>query len=247
MHKRRWVGCGGLLLAAAGTLPAQAPSGAAAPGWTFTGTVDFGFVSATGNTDVTTVSLGDKLVASRGRWTLTQVFAQVYGKTDGVESANQLRANLRAERTLVDGIGGFAAVQFERNAFAGFDRRMDQFLGLRWRAIEDSTDALTFDAGGVLTQQENTDGASKSARSARGAMAYKHIFKPGTFFSQGVEYVPDLEGAGAYRLNSETAAVAPLSSRVSMKIGYVFQYNSRPPTGFGTSDRVFTSGLQVSF
>ncbi len=212
-----------------------------------TGTVDFGFVSATGNTDVTTISLGNKMVASRGRWTLTQVFAQVYGKTDGVESANQLRTNLRAERTFVDGIGGFAAVQFERNTFAGFDRRTDQFLGLRWRAIEDSTDALTFDAGGVLTQQENTDGESYLTTSARGAVAYKHIFKPGTFFAQAVEYVPNLEESGAYRLNSETAAVAPLSSRISMKFGYVFQYNSRPPTGFGTTDRVFTSGLQVSF
>jgi len=243
----RWACVGALLLGAARSVSAQAAAPAAAPVLKMTGTVDFGFVSATGNTDVTTISLGNKLVASRGRWTLTQVFAQVYGKTEGVESANQLRTNLRAERTLVNRIGGFAAVQFERNAFAGFDRRTDQFLGLRWRVIEDSIDALTFDAGGVLTQQENTDGASKSTRSARGAMAYKHIFKPGTFFAQGVEYVPDIEGAGAYRLNSETAGVAPLSSRVSMKIGYVFQYNSRPPTGFGTTDRVFTSGLQVSF
>jgi putative salt-induced outer membrane protein len=247
--RRRWV-AGLVPVALVAALPQTTHAQAAAPAvpaWKLTGTVDFGFVSATGNTDVTTISLGDKMVASRGPWTLTQVFAQVYGKTSGVESANQLRANIRAERTLVDGIGGFAAVQYERNAFAGFNRRTDQFLGLRWRAIEDSSDALTFDGGGVLTQQENTDGARKSTRSARGAVAYKHIFKPGTFFAQGVEYVPDLEEPGVYRLNSETAAVAPLSSRISMKIGYVFQFNSRPPTGFGTTDRVFTSGLQVSF
>lgn len=226
-------------------LAAQAP--ASAPAWKLTGTVDFGFVSATGNTDVTTISLGDKMVASRGPWTITQVLSQVYGKTSGVESANQLRAGLRGERTIVDGIGGFASVQFERNAFAGFDRRVDEQLGLRWRAIEDSSDALTLDVGGVLTQQENTDGASKTSRSVRGAMAYKHIFKPGTFFSHQTEVVSDLQESGAYRLNSETSAVAPLSARIAMKIGYVFQYNSRPPTGFGTTDRVFTSGLQVSF
>lgn len=215
--------------------------------WKFSGTADAGFVSATGNTDVVTTNFGDKLTASYKAWTLTQTLAQVYGKTKGVESANQLRAGLRAERTIADGVGGFAAVQYERNAFAGFNRRLDELLGVQWKAIADSANTLTLDAGGVLTQQENTDGTSKNTPAARAAAAFKHLFKANTFVSQGVEYVPDLQAGGGYRLNSETAAVAPLSSRVSVKLGYLFQFNSKPPTKFGTTDRVFTSVLQVSF
>ena len=45
---------------------------------------------------------------------------------------------------------------------------------------------------------------------ARAATAFKHLFKANTFVSQGVEYVPDLQADGGYRVNSETAAVAPL-------------------------------------
>jgi putative salt-induced outer membrane protein YdiY len=234
------------LLIAAVLAPALASAQQPAT-WKFSGTADAGFVSATGNTDVVTTNFGDKVTASFKAWTFTQTLAQVYGKTKGVESANQLRAGLRTERTLVDGVGGFAAVQYERNAFAGFNRRLDELLGVQWKAIADSSNTLTLDAGGVLTQQENTDGTTKNTPAARAAAAFKHLFKANTFFSQGVEYVPDLQAGGGYRVNSETAAVAPLASRINVKIGYVVQYNSKPPAKFGTTDRVFTSGLQVSF
>mgnify|MGYP003337949660 CR=1 FL=1 len=63
--------------------------------------------------------------------------------------SSDLLAGLRAERTLVDGVGGFAAVQYERNAFAGFNRRLDELLGVQWKAIADSSNTLTLDAGSI--------------------------------------------------------------------------------------------------
>lgn len=231
----------GVLLAI--PLAGQAP----VPAWTIAGTVDAGFVSATGNTDVTTITLGNKIGASRGHWTLRQSAAYVYGKSRGVESANQLRAGTRAEYALSNRFSGFAAVVYERNAFAGFDRRIDEQLGVQWRPISTAADSLILDAGDLLTQQENTDGTSERSPSARAALGFKHMFKASTFLTQNLEYVLNLQEEGAYRLNAETAAVAPLSTRISMKVGYVLQYNSRPPSAFGTTDRVLTSGLQVSF
>ncbi len=225
-------------------LPARAQQPAA---WKVGGNVDAGFVSATGNTDVTTISVANRLAASRGHWTFRQAASYVYGKTQGVESANQLRVGGRVEYAISSRFSGFASVGYERNAFAGFFRRIDEQLGAQWRAVATPSDSLLLDAGAVLTQQENTDGTSKRSPSARGAAAYKHVFSTRTFVTQLVEYVPNVEEGGAYRLNAETALVAPLASRVSVKLGYVLQYNSRPPASFGTTDRVLTSGLQVSF
>jgi putative salt-induced outer membrane protein len=215
--------------------------------WKVGGTVDASYVSATGNSEVTTMSVGDKLAATRGNWTLRQFAAYVYGKTDGVESANQLRAGVRAEYKISSRFSGFAGVTYERNAHAGFDRRIDELLGAQWRAFAAASDSLMLDAGAVFTQQVNTDGTDHNSPSARGALAYKHVFKANTFLTQGVEYVPNLEESGAYRMNTETILVAPISARISVKVGYVLQYNSRPPATFGTTDRVFTTGLQVSF
>src|SRR5689334_18102105 len=91
------------------TASVVASAGAQAPAtaWKSSGTVDFGFVSATGNTDVTTITLGEKLTGTRGVWTVSQFLANVYGKTKGVESANQLRIGGRAERKLDKYYGAF--------------------------------------------------------------------------------------------------------------------------------------------
>jgi putative salt-induced outer membrane protein len=223
---------------------AQAPTG---PSWKTTGTFDLGYVSATGNTDVTTINFGDKIVATYADWSLTQMLAQVHAKTKGVESANQLRAALRVERRLTSVFGGFGAVQYERNAFAGFSRRMDELLGVTWKAFADSTHALSFEGGSVFTQQDNTDGTSKNATSARGALAYKYNFRPAAYFSQTAEYIAKIEEDGGYRTNLVSAIVAPLSRMIGIKLGYTFQFNSRPPATFGTTDRIMTAGLQLSF
>lgn len=238
-----------LAVAAARSAVAQSALPVSAPpaGWTFGGSLDAAYVSATGNSNVTTVSLGDKVAASRGNWTLRQMVAYVYGKTDGTESANQLRAGLRAEYRITDQFSGFAAVNYERNPYAGFSRRVDELFGAQWRALATSGDSVTFDAGGLYTQQANTDGTSSHSPSVRAAMAFKHMFGANTHVSQHVEYVPNLAETGEYRMNSETAVVAPLSRRVNLRLSYLVQYISRPPATFGTTDRIFTSGLQVVF
>ena len=78
---------------------------AAAPKTDFTG--DLGFVSATGNTRLTTLSVGEKLTHTNGRWVLSQLAAYVYGKTNAVESANQLRLGARADFAFRPRFGGF--------------------------------------------------------------------------------------------------------------------------------------------
>jgi putative salt-induced outer membrane protein len=50
-----------------------------------------------------------------------------------------------------------------------------------------------------------------------------------------------------YRINSESALVAPLSQKVAIKLGYIVRFDNLPEAGFLSTDRIFTSGLQVSF
>lgn len=235
-----------LLLSAAATWArAQAPAQPVT--WKTTGTIDLGYVNASGNTQVETINFGDKIVATRGDWSITQMLMQVHAKTKDVESANQLRAGLRTERRLTSVWGGFVAANYERNAFAGFDRRLDELVGATWKAVNDSTNKLSFEGGSVFTQQDNTDGTTKNTTSARLALAGKHNFTPAAYFAQTAEYIADLKESGAYRVNSESAIVAPLSSHLGVKLSYVVQYNSRPPATFGTTDRTMTAGIQYSF
>ena len=228
-------------LAVSATASAQAPK----PATTFTG--DLGFVSASGNTELTTLNLGEKISHTDGKWALSQLAAYVYGETSKKESANQLRLALRADYAMNPRFGAYAAAQFERNSYAGFNRRTDELLGLLWRAIIAPMDSLGVEAGAVFTQQDNVDGSTESFPSGRAAGNYKHLFSKAAYFQQLVEYLPNLKTSGEYRFNSESALVAPISAHIGVKVGYALRYDSAPPPKFGTTDRVFTTGIQLSY
>ncbi len=82
---------------------------------------------------------------------------------------------------------------------------------------------------------------------ARVAVSYKHSFSKSAYFQQLAEYLPDLKTSGAYRVNTQSSLVAPISAHIGIKVGYAVQYNSNPPATFGTTDRLLTTGVQVTF
>ena len=42
------------------------------------------------------------------------------------------------------------------------------------------------------------------------------------------------------------AVVAPIAGIVALKVAYLLRYNSEPPAGFKTTDRTFTTGIQIT-
>ncbi|HEY2850481.1 MAG TPA: DUF481 domain-containing protein [Gemmatimonadaceae bacterium] len=211
----------------------------------FTG--DLGYVSATGNTNVTTLTVGDKIVHTNGRWMFTQLGTYVNGETDNKESANQLLLAARADFALRPRISVFVGSTFERNSFAGFNSRTDEIAGLAWQAIAASRDSARLDVGGVATQESDVDSVMQSYPSARAALSYKHQFSKLAYFHQFLEYIPNLKTSGSYRFNTESALVAPISTHIGIKLAYAIRFDSRPQPTFGTTDRLLTTGIQVSY
>ena len=81
----------------------------------------------------------------------------------------------------------------------------------------------------------------------RSATVYRHNFTKAAYFQQGVEFLPNLDTSEDYRVNSETALVAPISSHIGMKFAYVIRFDNLPETGRAKNDRIFTSGLQFNW
>ena len=49
-------------------------------------------------------------------------------------------------------LGMFAAGQFERNAYAGFNRRLDELFGVQWKGIRSATDTLLLEETSLAAQ-----------------------------------------------------------------------------------------------
>ncbi|MCC6928476.1 MAG: DUF481 domain-containing protein [Gemmatimonadaceae bacterium] len=208
---------------------------------------DLGYVSTTGNTEVSTFNLGEKLILRAGRWEHKQQFGSIYASQDGKQTSNLLFTNWRSDWSFHPRLALFGYAGYDRNTFAGISRRFEEALGLSAKLVTLASDTWALEAGLAMNQQRATDGAEDSFASVRSATFYRHNFSKTAYFQQGVEFLPNLETSEDYRMNTESALVAPLSTHVAMKLGYVIRFDNLPEPGRNKSDRIFTTGLQFNW
>lgn len=210
-------------------------------------TADVGYVATTGNTEVTTVNAGQRFSLKSGFWRFEQFLAVVYGESDGVVNSNFIRAGMGGEYALRSTMGLAAGLLFDKNRFSGVAQRTEEYLGLVWRVVEGERDTLRLDAGGSFTQQRNVDGSHRNFPAARTALWYKRGFAPKAFMMQSVEVVPNIETSEDYRVNAIAALVSPISKSLALKLEYQVRYDNLPEPDFQGMDRIFTTGIQLSF
>jgi putative salt-induced outer membrane protein YdiY len=214
---------------------------------------DLGLVAVSGNTSVSTFNLNEKYTRRLERWTFKQEFGSVYGKTDGVESSNLVLGGLRADYSPAEHFALYALAAYDRNRFAGIKARFAEGAGVVWRIITTDVNQLNVESGYQLTQQQNLIGPDHNFSALRVASNWRHAFTKSSYFSEGVEYLPNIEDHEDYRVTSESAVVAPLSSHVGIKFSYIVRFANAPPlNATGTAllrkaDRILSTGVQVTY
>lgn len=217
-------------------------------------TADLGYVNTTGNTSLTSFNLGDKLTVSAGTVLITQTASLIYGKTSGVESANNQTFRLRADQPLTERLDVYGFGDYQRNKFAGLSRRLSENVGLGYQALQAPRDSLSIQAGAGLVQESfyiapgNSTTVSDNFPIGRAAAVYKHLFSESSYFQQTMEYLPNMTESADYRINSESSIVAPISAHFGLKASALIQYNNQPATpGFRKTDRFISAGLQFTY
>lgn len=209
---------------------------------------DAGFVMTSGNTAVTTLSLNEKLVLNSGPWKLTQQFGVVYGKIKDSVNTSIWRAGLRGDRLFTARTGLYVLLNYDKNRFAGVAGRWEEGVGALVKAIIEDADRLEFELGLSAVQQSATSAAAdRNFAAGRAAAIYKHLFAEKAYFSQTAEYLPNLQNGPDWRLNSESALVAPVSSSIAIKVAFSVRYQNLPDPGFLPADRLFSTGIQVTY
>lgn len=210
-------------------------------------TTDLGFVNAAGNTSVTTFNLGEVLTHTSGAWKLQQSLGALYGKTEGEKSAEQLQAGVRADYALSERVSLYGRAGWDRNQFAGINRRFEEGVGLAVKLVALERDVLSVEAGLGATQQVNTSDESSNFLAGRAAALYKHTLAEKAFVQQALEFIPNFDVSDDYRIFSETSLVAPLSSAIALKVAYVVRLDNLPEPGFKKTDRILTTGVQLNW
>lgn len=213
----------------------------------FTG--DLGFVSTSGNTSVQTLNVGDKVSAKFGIVTISQQFSVVHGRSKGQTVTSLYRGSVRTDVAIEKTFGLYTSVNFERNLFAGLVSRLAGVVGISAELFATPQDRLVIESGVSLNRQRNVDTAKRpdvDNLGGRAASAYTHKFGPKASFAQSIELLPNFRDPEDLRINTESAILAPITKDVGVKLSYVIRYDGLPNSGYQATDRLFTSGIQIS-
>lgn len=213
----------------------------------FTG--DIGYVATSGNSSVETLNVGNKFSAKVDDLTLSQTFVLIYGESKGKPVTSLYRGSLRADKGLKTSLfTSFLLLNYERNTFAGLASRWSGVAGLSANIVRAGRNRVVIEGGLSLTRQRGTGTAGRDVDflGGRAASTFTHQFSPKASLSQVVEVLPNFRESKDLRINTESTLIAPLTSRVAVKISYVIRYDGMPESTFLTTDRLFTSGIQVS-
>lgn len=248
MRSRALLALSVLYLASASPVTAQS-----APAKPLKLVADLGYVNASGNSNLSTLNLGEKLTwtPAGSKFSLNQYAAYVTGSTNEKESANRLGLGGRGTYKLSARLSAFAGLDFERDPFAGVDRRFTELVGLGWTALDAPRNKFSLEGGATFVQATYTepqDDGTLDDRYATWRLAgtYRWLFGDKAYFQWMGEYLPGFEKETGYRFNTEAALVAPINRIVALKTTYLLRYNSNPPSDFKTTDRTFTTGIQVT-
>jgi putative salt-induced outer membrane protein YdiY len=209
-------------------------------------TLDFGFVNAAGNSDVTSLNLGEKLTWRPGRVVLSQTAKALYGETEGTTTTESYEAGARAEYPVSSRIGAFALVVYQRDPFAGVAMRLGGGPGVSIGLLRSARDTLSVETALTMQKERSTADVEQSFGATRTAAIFKHMFTATAFVTQTLEWTANLETMDDQRLNSETALTAPLSRQIALRVAYLIRHDNLPEPGFEKTDRILTTGVQIS-
>lgn len=251
----RFVRAGALFAVAAGTVGAQAAPEAKKPPYEFV--ADFSLAASQGNQEVTTVSLGQRYSYVFPNWKFSQSASALRGTANGVRNAELYQGALRLDRVLTKPWSLYVTTAALRNTPAGLTSQFSEGVGVGYQFVDTDIDKFGLSAG-VGALQRAFVGTSPSTSDFVGNVdgMFRHMFSKVSYFEQTAGLIPNFTTTDAWQFTSKSSVVAPLSSRIGIKVAYLINYNNAPPLNpatpsltdrFKKFDGLLTTGVQFTY
>lgn len=205
------------------------------------------FLSARGNSQSRTVGAGEKF-----DWEKDKTALELWAHALNVESDNQRTserydAGEKAEWKLTGRNYLFERAQWESNRFAGYSHRYDASVGVGRELMKTKADDLFGEIGGGYINEQRVKAPRNDFASGRLYGKYVREISKTSSFSQDGEYLHNFDDPNGYRVNTETALKASLSTRMALKVSYTWKHVHEPPAGFKRDDSLTLLSLLINY
>jgi len=207
---------------------------------------DASYIATNGNTEVTTISGGDKLEHKHANWILTQEARAVFGDVDGVETAAKYGAGLRGDYLFSKKISSYGLGTWRRDVHAGVSQEFTEGLGLAWHVLTGPQNEADLEGGAGLLQRKDILHHQDDFTTARTGARYKRSFTDKAYFEGRGAYLFNLEDSKDGQANGNLALVAPIAGKFAIKLAYDVYFRNKPLPGFKQTDTSFSAGIQFA-
>lgn len=217
----------------------------------FSNETSISLVNTTGNTDSLSLAGKNEMTYKfSDKWAASWIVGAIYNQADDETETERYYATLRGDYSITDRWYAYGLGSWLRDTYAGFDHRIGIGPGLGYRFLVGPTFFMHAEGGLNYSYEDYTDSDVDSEEFAEGRLfaQFGWQFAEKTKFSQGVEYLQNIEDGNAWKLNSETALITSLTDILALKISYSVFYNHDPqPSDLSNTDAIFATSVVVTF
>jgi putative salt-induced outer membrane protein len=209
-----------------------------------TGQGEAGFNTSSGNTQSTGIVLGLSATKETLRWKHAFKGTVDYQRDDGIVSKERLFAGYEGSHNFSRQFYTLIVLNWERDAFAGYDSRFAQSLGLGFKVVDQPRLKIGFEGGPALRETQYHPGVSDTTLSWRSAGNMEWSITPSTIFTQTMSAFAEDQNTS---LAATTALTTKVTGALSARGSFVVQHESAPPLDLRRTDTTTRFTLVYGF
>jgi len=218
-----------------------------APAKPWKNSTEVSVVSANGNTKTNTTSAKEDFIYE---W--TRIKLNLFGSALGAKSQNEITAEEysageKVDFKMTDKDYLYEKFQWDSKRFTGIRHRYDAGAGYGRKIVDSAKNKLNAEIGGGYINEQRIDAPRNDFGSGRVYSKYIHQFTDTSSFSQDGEYLHNFRDSDGYRINTETALTAGLTTHLSLKTSFIWNRVGKPVPGTIRDDTKLAAALLITY
>ncbi len=223
-----------------------------------------GFLESKGNSNAESINANVDVSRIDGAWKNEIVLVGLYGKNNGIVSAERYEARTQTDYNFTPRLFAFGGLRYEHDLFDGFQYQTSATAGMGYKFIDDKNTTLSAQVGAgfrqlrpeILITASNGSGEviaripQDTTRSGIGTfeLDFMHKFSESTTLTD--KYYMEA-GAGNTMLQNNLQLAVKMTTKLALVVGYQVIDNTNPAPGseppLKKVDQLTTVNLQYSF
>ncbi len=214
-----------------------------------TGGLGFGLGINSGNTDTTNFNFTLGLKYDPKTQNVVKLDGYyLYGKTNGLTTAQKSNVVLRDEYSFSERFFAFAEVGYLYDRFSGITYLITPIVGAGYKVVKTKEISLAFDGGVGLALEQDAGLPSHTSGALRAGESFEWALSAWAKLAQNAHGLWKMDDTQNYYFHFDVGVVSPLSKALELRVAYLTDYKNKPePATLKKTDRSFLAVVGYKF